>query len=522
MGRIVDVYGEPIDLGTLKQEIATPELAGVRSVWALHVANGLTPGALAELLRESVDGDIERYLALAEDIEERDLHYLGVLGSRKRSLSGLDITVEAATDEAAEVDMADACRELLQDPIAEDLVEDMQDALGKSFSVVETLWDTSEKQWRPKGFEHRDPRWFTFDRLSRRELRLRDMAAPIDGIKLAPFKFIEHRPRIKSGLPIRNGFARIAAFAWICKSYALKDWMAYAEVFGMPLRLGRYPATASPSDVSTLASAVANIGTDAAAVIPESMKIEFVEAATGQGGADVFEKLCVYIDKQISKAVQGQTMTTDDGSSLAQANVHNDIRLDILEADAKSVAGSLNRHLIKPFIDLNYGPQKRYPRVVINVPKPEDIKGLVDAVDKLTRRGMKVEQSWIRDKLGIPDPERDAELLNLGESATPKPEEDPPKPKPGKPALNSQQSPPATPEQLLDQTLAEGLADWERQLNPMVDAIEALAAECADEAEFLRRLPELGSRIDTGLLQQALATATFKARGIGDTRNPSV
>lgn len=521
--RILGPDGEPIRTQELLREIATPTIDGTRNVWFDGMADGLTPDRLSVLLREAADGDPEPYLTLAEEMEERDLHYLGVLGDRKRALTGLEITVESPTDDDHDKAITEAVRGLVADPIFETVTEDMQDALGKSFSVTEIIWDTSEKQWMPKAYVDVDQRWFFFDRATRRELRMRDIAAPLDGLALQPFKFIQHRPRIKSGIPIRNGFARIAGFSWLCKLYALKDWMAFVEVFGMPLRLGKYGPNASRGDISVLKRAVANIGSDAAAVIPEAMKIEFIEAASGSGGADVFERLCDYLDKQVSKAVLGQTTTTDSGGSLAQAKVHNEVRLDILGSDAKGVAGSLNRDLVRPFVDLNFGPQKRYPRIVINVPQPEDLKALTSALKDLVPLGLKVEQSVIRDKLGLPDPAltKNVDLLVAPLPAAPPPVV-PPVPmkkaanQRGGTALNAQM--PSDIDEV-DLIAADGLAEWEMQIDPAVSAIEKLCADCSSFEELLERLPTLAGEIELGELQMALATANFKARATGDAKD---
>ena len=519
VSRILGPDGAPIRKAELLREIATPSLEGIRNVWFNSVACGLTPDGLVDLLRKAAEGDADNFLTLSEEMEERDLHYLGVMGDRKRALSGLDITVESPTDDAADVALADAVRDMVALPIFYDLAEDLQDALGKSYAVSEIMWDTSERQWMPKRFAPRDQRWFFYHRERRHELRLRDIAAPTDGLLLQPFKFIHHQPRIKAGIPIRNGFARIAGFAWICKLYALKDWMAFAEVFGMPLRLGRYGPNASREDVAVLKRAVANIGTDAAAVLPDSMKIEFKEAAKGQGGADVFERLCDYLDKQMSKAILGQTMTTDNGGSLAQAKVHNEVRLDILAADAKGLAQTLNRDLVKPFIDLNFGPQKRYPKMVIKVPKPENITALTAALKDLVPLGLEVEQSVIRDMIGIPEPAPGAVLLRL--AATP--------PQAGKEdsAVNQAQQRRALNAQLredqqrdeVDEIVAESLEGWEGQIDPLIAPIEALAEACSSFEEFKSRLADVGLDIDLEAIQLALATASFKARGLGDTRD---
>jgi len=45
---------------------------------------------------------------------------------------------------------------------------------------------------------------------------------------------------LKSGLPIRGGVARLVAVSIMCKVFGLKDWMRFAELFGMPLRISRY------------------------------------------------------------------------------------------------------------------------------------------------------------------------------------------------------------------------------------------------------------------------------------------
>lgn len=511
---IVDQYGNPIVKADLVREIATPTLAGVRQVWQDSVAFGLTPSDLAGLLRQAVEGDADRYLTLAEEMEERDLHYSAVLANRKQAVSGLQVTVEAADESAEAQKLADALTSVIMMPSFDELLEDQLDALGKSYSVDEIMWDTSESQWMPKGFEHRDPRWFMYDRFSRRELRLRDVSDVVHGLPLAPFKFIVHTPRIKTGLPIRGGLARIVAFAWICKSYALKDWMAFAEVFGMPLRVGRYGPSANADDIRVLKMAVANIGTDAAAVLPESMKIEFQEVAKSGGGADVFERLCQYLDKQISKAVLGQTMTTDSGggSGLAQAKVHNEVRTDIQKKDAKQLASTLNLGLARPFIDLNFGPQKAYPRICINVPEQEDLKGLVDALDKLVPLGFRVEQSVVRDKFGLPEPAKDAEVLGAP-AAAPRAERPTPALARAQNAISIQ---PGGDRDQIDVMVAEALADWQPLVEPVIDGVEALANRVATAEEFLQELPKLAAKLSPSELVRQLSVQAFKARGFGD------
>ncbi|MDF5830401.1 DUF935 family protein [Pseudomonas aeruginosa] len=203
----------------------------------------------------------------------------------------------------------------------------------------------------------------------------------------------------------------MAAPGYMCKAWSWKDWMAFADLFGIPMRVGRYGPGASQDDVAVLMAAVANLGSDAAAVIPDSMRIEFQQAVQVSGAADFFERLAEWWDKQISKGVLGQTMSVDDGSSRAQAEIHNEVRLDLLQADARALSNTLNRALVRPYCDLNFAPGRGYPRLVIVVPKPENTALLVDALEKLVPLGLEVEQSVIRDKLNLPEPAAGAKLL---------------------------------------------------------------------------------------------------------------
>src|SRR5690606_27035666 len=112
-----------------------------------------------------------------------------------------------------------------------------------------------------------------------------------------------HMPRMKSGHWLRNGLARLVAVMYMLKSYTVRDWWAFAEVFGMPIRVGKYHNNASPEDIRTLVNAIATIASDAGAAIPESMQIDMVETAKGNGGDTLFENMAEWADRQISKAV---------------------------------------------------------------------------------------------------------------------------------------------------------------------------------------------------------------------------
>lgn len=548
--------GEPISTAVLKQEIAAPSLGGIRGTQWDQVAPGITPQRLAAVLRGAEDHDTRDYLTLAEEMEERELHYIAVLGTRKRSISGLPIVVEAASEAARDQQIADDVREFCAAPAMRDMLDHLVDAIGKGYAVSEIMWETSARQWRPSHFLDRDPRHFLFDRITRRNLRLLDTSNP-EGMPLPPFKFLRHIPRLKSGIPIRGGLAKPAAWAFIFKSYTLKDWMAFCEVFGMPIRIGKYGPSATEEDRRRLLAAVRNIGTDAAAIIPETMSLEFAEVKGGaaSGSNPVFASFAEYLDRQVSKLVLGQTMTTDNGSSMAQAKVHENVRLDILGSDARQLETTINRDLIRPFVDLNYGPQKVYPRVTLPVAEPEDLKALSDNLAKLVPLGLRVGEAEVRDRFGFTDPDegeiviskeglvpyKRAEAIAEGEPEEPDPvdDADEPEEKPAprrKTAKNRQSSKSRTAKgrktkkckscgvahnsqqhvDELDNLRSDALGDWEEIVDPMLKPIRDLAASARDYTSFLAGLPKALANMDAETFVKTLAASMAIARGVGD------
>ena len=359
---LYDADGNPVDKTRLVEEVAAPTVTGVRQILSGHPAQNLTPQRLTALLLAAEQGDALAYLELAEEMEEKDLHYRSVLSTRKLQVAGLPVKVEAATDDAEDVKAADLVRDFLNTGVLAEAVQDILDAVGKGYSVCEIMWDTEGKSWFPSSILWRDPRWFEFDRLDGVTLRLKGK----NGLPepLAPAKFITHVHKSKSGLLIRGGLARPVAWYYLFKNFGIKSWVQFAQVFGFPLRVGRYDSEATQDEKDVLLRAVRSIAQDAAAIIPDSMRIEFVNT-NSTGNVQIFKGLTEYFDKQISKAVLGQTGTTDVGQHVGTANAHERVREDIEESDAAQLAATLSRDLVRPLVDLNLGPRRRYPIIRI-------------------------------------------------------------------------------------------------------------------------------------------------------------
>lgn len=532
--QLLDQFGHPIDTTRLRQQVAGPTTTGVRSVITGHPAKGLGPERLASILRMAEQGNAVAYLELAEQMEEKDLHYLGVLGTRKRQVAQLEITVEAAGTDADAVADADLVRDWLNRDTLEDELFDILDAVGKGFSLTELVWATSERQWWVERLQWVDPRWVEFDRTDGRTPRL--ISEGGQALPLDPFKYVFAEIKAKSGLPIRGGLARPVAWMWMFKNYAIKDWVAFAEVYGLPFRLGKYDESASPEQRDTLLRAVRDMGSDAAAIIPRSMDVTFEAAPSGAGGAELFSGMVQLFDDQVSKAVLGQTATTDAKiGGLGSGKEHGEVRDDIARADAKALAAALNRDLVRPMVDLNRGKPKlgRYPRLVIGRAASWDAEKLMPQVERLVNLGGRVSEAEIRDRLGLSDPGENEVLLR-------------PNTKPAETALGAREAP-ATPTapaktapkgflgrlnllmgasgiatasengtgaakpDAIDRAIDDALDDWQPAVNGALDPIRKLIEQAGSLEEVRDRLLQLLPQMDEAALRELLGPVMFAA-----------
>jgi phage gp29-like protein len=197
----------------------------------------------------------------------------------------------------------------------------------------------------------------------------------------------------------------------------------FLEIYGLPMRLGTYPAGATESEKFTLLRAVMEIGHRAAGIVPEGMKIDFKEAA--KGNSDPFESMIKWCELSQSKAILGGTLTTQsDGKSSTNAlgNIHEVARIEIRDSDAKQLAASISRDIVASMMRLNYPNvhPRRYPKFAFDLSEPEDITTFSEAIPKLAGvNGMRIGAEWLHTKLSIPMAGEDEAILTVGSTATP-------------------------------------------------------------------------------------------------------
>ncbi|MGD9505363.1 MAG: DUF935 domain-containing protein [Syntrophobacteraceae bacterium] len=379
-------------------------VAQVRDRWSGYPSSGLTPGRLAAIFREADNGDVLRQAELFEEMEEKDAHLASQFQIRKLAVQGLEYEVLPGGDDGRAREIADFCRErLARLDEWDDVLLDMLDAIPKGYSMTEILWETSGRESQVRGLRHIPAKRITFwNSMAPRVLTEEE---PIRGVEPPPFKVIYHKCRARSGCDARGGIMRVCAWMYLFKNYAVKDWASFAEVYGMPLRLGKFDQGASADDRMALLDAVRSLGTDAAGIISKNTEIEFIEAQR-TGSLNVYGSLVGFCDAQMSKAILGQTLTseasgTDGSGSRALGEVHNEVRRDLVAADSKALARTITRQLVRPLAGFNFGWDAPVPRLRFLNEAPEDLERLARIYKTLAEMGFPMSMEHLSERFKV-------------------------------------------------------------------------------------------------------------------------
>ncbi len=245
-------------------------------------------------------------------------------------------------------------------------------------------------------------------------LRILTAASKFDGITLPPDKFIVHTPQSVSGHPMRGGLLRVTATAYLAKHFAIKDWLIFAEVFGMPVRIARYQPNATRAEKRELLEMLKQLGADATGIFSKAVDIEIKQTRL-PGETNLYENLCLYFDREISKAWLGQTLTTDvvrQRAGAGAAIVHNRVRHDLRDDDLRRESHTLRRDLLTTLTRLEFGPDVPVPyfrRIPDQTLEPETLSRVLGvAVNEL---GAKVPAGWAHAALGLPEAEEGQGVL---------------------------------------------------------------------------------------------------------------
>lgn len=395
------------------------------------------------------------------------------------------------------------------------------------YSVAELMWQPVDGllQWaetdRCRPIHVRHARRFRVDRDGR--LRLLTTAQPM-GEVLPDRKFwMTTAGGTDDDTPYGQGLAEWLYWPTLFKRNGVRFWNIFLDKFSVPTAKGTYPRGSSQEDIGKLLAALQAIANDSGFVVPEGMAVELLHLA--QSGAD-FEKLCRYMDGCIAKIILSQTMTTDNGSSRSQGEVHADVKLEVVKADADLLSDSFNSGPSRWFTDLNFGADVAAPRLVRIVEGEDDLKAAADTDTVLSALGWRRTDDSFTDRYGdgyersAPTKARGAAPLDHNGGSALDTLDDQPADAPAdnvvplRVALAEALAPVLLPRDVVDEAVDAAMADegWTRAFSTLVDPLIAQLQAARSPEEVAAVLAREAELADASPLVEQLARAGFAIR----------
>jgi len=413
---------------------------------------GVRPNRDPLLSHQQPGADYAYPYGLLEEALDKDAHLSALITQRKAAVLSWEREVVPADGSPAALQAAAVVEQALagigtgnalrggDGGFEHDLAE-LLDAIPYGLAVSEVIWERKDirvgaghcarPQWEqqddmdgdgapplqnslilPKALLSRHPRRFVF--AADGDLRLLSEAEPVKGEPVPARKFIVFAPYGRHEDPY--GLPQLRSVWWLAyfKRQVLKFWVMYCEKFGTPTAVLKHPLSASEREKRAYRRIIGSIQQETGLVVPEGVELELLEAQRA-GSAQTYRELIEFANREMSKALVGQTLTTEsDGrGSYALGKVHHAVREDIVRQDAQALMALVNTQLVRWIVDLNFPVSlRKYPRWRLHPPREDDLKLQLEIDRFFAEQGLPLDETELYARYGRSAPSNDVEVAH--------------------------------------------------------------------------------------------------------------
>ncbi len=424
---------------------------------------------IAAVCRIALNGYRQPFVDVLAELLEAEAHGFSVLAKRILGVAGgrLEFAPADVPDGTAEEKRArDICtfveRQFNAIPRRTQTFASLLWGLYYGISAAENIWERTAGEWRVSALRFIHSRRLSFPNYATWDLYVWDQGAVTGldpaptqgtvGLRIAdyPGKFTVHAPQVRADYPTREGLGRSLVYYFAIKLLFLRVSAQDFERFVKPWAVAYFattdektgkPRSANDDDIAAADRAVRalGVGSLSAVVLPDSVRIEILNAASKLSQ----DQFLAYLDAAISKAVVGQTFTTEAGNygSRSTAEVGKGDALELGRYDAVCFSDTLREHLVLPLVRLNFpGQESLCPRLRLHVEERPNPEAVMNVAAKAASVGMPVDADELARQVGLPlvDPTNekarrllplkpsDPSVLDPGLLPSTQPEESPP------------------------------------------------------------------------------------------------
>jgi len=175
----------------------------------------------------------------------------------------------------------------------------------------------------------------------------------------------------------------------------ISDWAQMVELFGMPQRIGKYSIYDQEAR-KQLEQAFKEQGAAASMVVPKETDVEMADNGRSTNSS-IYKDFMSELKEAMLVTVLSNTMTTLDGSSRSQSEVHQDVEDEVNKQDMRFVQRILNKK-VKPILEARgfkvHGGSFVFPKALKDL-TVDELVSLSDIIE--------IPAYYFQKKFGIPE-----------------------------------------------------------------------------------------------------------------------
>jgi phage gp29-like protein len=405
----VDLAEMPAVLDTRQLRMMPPADVPVRAIiqttpsshdtYSTRPGYGLTPDRVYRIYRAAEAGMPAEQCDMFEDVVENDGHLGGLVNNRIESVSGRPWIVKPGDSTPISAEAAARLEDALVEANTDEFIEHQLNGVFMGWSLSEVAWEMRDGWWVPTWFINVAHRRFAFDEFDMPRLTTELSPWPGEALRGSwAMTATRHRQ------VVRGGLLRGATWWSVFKRMSVRDWIVFAEKFGIPIPIGIYKGNAPEETRRVVEQAILDIGNAGAAVMSDAAQIIFADHARASGdNSGLHPSVVALCNSEQSKLITGATLSVETGGpgSFALGKVHADRALILSIRDAKRLASMFRRWVGSVFLRLNGIRGVRPPTLVAQVlPETDQLTRAKVASILANELDMELDEGQVRDEFG--------------------------------------------------------------------------------------------------------------------------
>ncbi len=386
----------------------------------------VTPRELKRILKEADGGDVARYMELL-DATAADPKAASVLRTRKLAVAGAPRRFEPGDESDRAKQIADETLDFFNRiPNVTQFLMHLLDAHYRAFATMRLEWDVQPGPLGLRqlicGYEAIESRFLRFENACEPRVMTQ---GDYQGVPIPP-EWLFFTMNDKAGPVVRGGTGRALVKAWVYKGYFTIDMASFIETNAKPHVQVTVPGhyVEGSAELERAKDAARAMVSDFIGLVPEGVNIQLIESVKQTSTVrDTYLAAIRYLDEVISIAELGGDLASGSSQSGgighgAEAEQQGDVRQDIKEFDALSVADFLQHCVITPRTLRQYGENAPIPKLVIDVLEAEDETEVATAqklraetLEILQRIGKEISSKQVDEEFDLRPPDGKEDVL---------------------------------------------------------------------------------------------------------------